>query len=194
MAIESKHGQDLAGLLPPVSYDPNGRWLALSLEVEGRMLDRVSAKAEMLRDAVDVSTGIFIDDWERVCGLTANNKLPFDMRVERVIAKLNQLGGLSIGYITQVASDLGYCIKISEPQPFLAGISRAGDMLWHKDIMWTFFVDVCNPTDDYERFRAGISKSGEPLMGRFKDVVLESLLEEVKPAFSRVWVRYLGDM
>ncbi|MDW0498424.1 DUF2313 domain-containing protein [Mannheimia haemolytica] len=189
-----KHGKALGGLLPPVSYDPNGRWLALSLEVEGRELDRIDARAKTLIDAVDVSTGIFIDDWERVCGLTANSSLPLETRIERVIAKLNQLGGLSIGYITQVAKELGYCIKISEPQPFIAGLSRAGDMLWHKDIMWTFFVDVCNPTDDYKRFRASVSMAGDALMGRYKDPILESLLEEVKPAFSRVWVRYLGDI
>ncbi|MDW0732178.1 DUF2313 domain-containing protein [Mannheimia haemolytica] len=117
VTINSKHGKALGGLLPPVSYDPNGRWLALSLEVEGRELDRIDARAKTLIDAVDVSTGIFIDDWERVCGLTANSSLPLETRIERVIAKL-----------------------------------------------------------------------------RYKDPILESLLEEVKPAFSRVWVRYLGDI
>ncbi|MDW0398583.1 DUF2313 domain-containing protein [Mannheimia haemolytica] len=81
----------MGGLLPPVSYDPNGRWLALSLEVEGRELDRIDARAKTLIDAVDVSTGIFIDDWERVCGLTANSSLPLETRIERVIAKLKWL-------------------------------------------------------------------------------------------------------
>ncbi|MDW0427632.1 DUF2313 domain-containing protein [Mannheimia haemolytica] len=89
VTINSKHGKALGGLLPPVSYDPNGRWLALSLEVEGRELDRIDARAKTLIDAVDVSTGIFIDDWERVCGLTANSSLPLETRIERVIAKLN---------------------------------------------------------------------------------------------------------
>ncbi|MDW0668109.1 hypothetical protein P2H55_13620 [Mannheimia haemolytica] len=55
-------------------------------------------------------------------------------------------------------------------------------------------MDICNPTDDYKRFRASVSMAGDALMGRYKDPILESLLEEVKPAFSRVWVRYLGDI
>ncbi|WP_345832037.1 hypothetical protein [Mannheimia haemolytica] len=56
-------------------------------------------------------------------------------------------------------------------------------MLWHKDIMWTFLWMFCSPTDDYKRFRASVSMAGDALMGRYKDPILESLLEEVKPAF-----------
>ncbi|OOH87328.1 phage tail protein [Pasteurellaceae bacterium 15-036681] len=180
MAIESKHGQALAGLLPPVSYDPNGRWLALSLEVEGRTLDRVSAKAEMLRDAVDVETGIFIDDWERVCGLTANSKLDLDTRVQRVIAKLNQLGGLSIGYLLEQAKVLGYNFKIHEPEPFRCGINRCGDRLWDKDVIWMFFVDFNRSDSADADYPAPIIKTPEDL---------KLLLDEIKPAFTRYWVR-----
>lgn len=180
VAINSKHGKALGGLLPPVSYDPNGRWLALSLEAEGRELDRIDARAKTLTDAVDVSSGIFIDDWERVCGLTANSSLPLDTRIERVIAKLNQLGGLSIGYLSEQAKALGYEFKIHEPEPFRCGINRCGDRLWDKDVIWMFFVDFNRTENTAPYLPAPIIKTPE---------ALKMLLDEIKPAFTRYWVR-----
>ncbi|MCW9699707.1 putative phage tail protein [Avibacterium sp. 20-129] len=179
VTVNSKHGKALGGLLPPVSYDPNGRWLALSLEVEGRELDRIDTRAKTLTDAVDVSSGIFIDDWERVCGLTANKLLPIDARIERVIAKLNQLGGLSIGYLMEQAKALGYEFKIYEPEPFRCGINCCGDRLWDKDVIWMFFVDF-NRNDNTNPDFAPLINTPE---------TLKLLLDEIKPAFTRYWVR-----
>ncbi|QGM80653.1 YmfQ family protein [Otariodibacter oris] len=190
--MSSIHARSLIKLLPPVSYNISGDNIHQSLEVDGRALDVSFLSAKKTLDGLNPLTGVFISEWERVLGIK-NNTQSIEVRIDRVIAKLNDLGGLSIEYITKKAAELGYDIEIKEPTPFISGVSHAGDMLWHKDIIWTFFVNVNTQTDSYKRFRAGISQAGDALMGRFFDPVLELLLEELKPAFSRCWIRYLGE-
>ncbi|MDD6911410.1 YmfQ family protein [Actinobacillus minor] len=189
----SKYKETLSHLLPPVSYRSQGEQLYRSLLIDGLQLDRVELSANRLFSGLNIFSGMLINDWERVCGLNKNRDKPLSERISAVVTKLNEKGSLSIPYIIKKAKELGYDIQIHEPQPFIAGVSRVGDMLWDRDIIWSFFVDVHTVTDNYERFRSSLSKTGDSLMGRFFDPVLETLLDEIKPAHSRCWIRYLGD-
>lgn len=187
----SGHAGLLARLLPPVSYDPNGRHLVASLTAEGRVLDAAGASA---RRAAGGVTPFFAEsllpDWERVCGLTPPADAPYQQRLQAVQAKLAETGGLSIPYFTRLAAGLGYRITIDEPEPFRAGISRAGDVLWTPDILWVWRVRVrgADGVRIYP-FRAGVSVASERLTA-FSDPVIEAVLRDLKPAHTFVYFAY----
>ncbi len=83
-------------------------------------------RAKTLIDAVS-GKGIFIDDWERVCGLTANKKLTTAERIERVITKAESVGWI-VDRLYHSSGQRAWILHQSgEPQPFIAGLSRAGD-------------------------------------------------------------------
>ncbi|THA20644.1 DUF2313 domain-containing protein, partial [Histophilus somni] len=80
--------------------------------------DRLQDSAEQIANVINpITSGQMLIDWERVLGITNVDK-PYQQRVLTVIAKINEIGGLSIPYFTQLAQFAGYHIKIVEPQPF----------------------------------------------------------------------------
>jgi hypothetical protein len=101
-------------------------------------------------------------------------KVRHQQRQQRVLAKLAEVGGLSIPYFIQLASNLGYIITIDEPQPFRAGVNRAGDRLWVEDIIWVWRVNIQNSGTQSYRFRSGSSAAGERLT-TFGDPVIEEV-------------------
>ncbi|MCG9021630.1 DUF2313 domain-containing protein [Laribacter hongkongensis] len=187
----SGHAGLLARLLPPVSYDPNGRHLVAGLTAEGRVLDAAEASA---RRAAGGVTPFFAEsllpDWERVCGVTPPAGAPYQQRLQAVQAKLAETGGLSIPYFTRLAAGLGYRIAIDEPGPFRAGISRAEDVLWTPDILWVWRVRIrgADSVRIYP-FRAGVSVASERLTA-FSDPVIEAVLHDLKPAHTFVYFAY----
>ncbi|MCG9033358.1 YmfQ family protein [Laribacter hongkongensis] len=186
----SGHAGLLARLLPPVSYDPNGRHLVAGLTAEGRALDAAEASA---RRAAGGVTPFFAEnllpDWERVCGLTPPAGAPYQQRLQAVQAKLAETGGLSIPYFVRLAAGMGYQITINEPQPFRAGVNRAGDQLWTADILWVWQVVVHSGTARAFRFQAGQSAAGERLTS-FGNPVIESMFNDLKPAHTFVYFAY----
>jgi uncharacterized protein YmfQ (DUF2313 family) len=106
-----------------------------------------------------------------------------------VLAKLAETGGLSIPYFTRLAAGMGYRVTINEPQPFRAGINRAGEQLWVADILWVWQVVVHGDTTQTYRFQAGMSAAGERLTA-FGDQVIESVFNDLKPADTFVYFAY----
>ncbi|KQB50893.1 phage tail protein, partial [Neisseria meningitidis] len=110
-------------------------------------------------------------------------------RVLAVMAKLNETGGLSIPYFVRLAEAAGYQIQIDEPQPFRAGVNRAGDRLAPQEIMWVWHVNVRGGNNRITRFRAGISAAGDRLTD-YSDAVIESLFNRLKPAHTAIRFTY----
>lgn len=193
------HAGLLALLLPPVSYAaqqiplgdaPSGASLQAELAAEGKALDAALASADRAQGAV---TPFFAEqllpDWERVCGITPPANAAYQQRLQAVLAKLAETGGLSIPYFVRLAAGLGYRVSINEPQPFRAGVNRAGDTLWVPDILWVWQVLVHGGSALAYRFQAGLSAAGERLTA-FGDPVLEAVFNDLKPAHTYVYFAY----
>ncbi|WP_423197460.1 Phage tail protein [Cupriavidus sp. H19C3] len=185
-----KHAELLALLLPPESYAPREFPLAQELAAEGNTLD--AAMASVTRAAGGITpffAGQLLPDWERVCGIAPSANASYQERLQIVLAKLAETGGLSIPYFKRLAAGMGYEIQIEEPQPFRAGINRAGDQLWTPAIIWVWQVIVRSGVVREYRFRAGQSAAGEPLTS-FGDPVIESVFQDLKPAHTFVYFAY----
>lgn len=185
------HAGLLARLLPPVSYAPAAPQLAAQLAAEGRGLDAAQHSASRVAAAV---TPYFAEqllpDWERVCGMTPSAGAGYQQRLQAVLAKLAETGGLSIAYFTRLAAGLGYRITITEPQPFQAGMGRAGDCLELPEVVFVWRVDVAGDTRLFP-FVAGLGSAGDALT-TFGEPVIESLFHDLKPAHTFVYFTYQG--
>lgn len=180
----------LALLLPPVAYDTQQPNLKAELQAEGNVFDKVKQSSEtVVRSVTPFYATSLLPDWERVLALTPPAGATYQQRQQRVLAKLAEVGGLSIPYFIQLASTLGYVITIDEPQPFRAGVNRAGDRLWVEDIIWVWRVNVQNSGTQVYRFRAGSSAAGERLTS-FGDPVIEEVFNDLKPAFTFCYFSY----
>ena len=186
------HADLLALLLPPVSYTPSAPTLAGELAAEGQALDAAQRSANRVTAAV---TPYFAEqllpDWERVCGITPPAGAGYQQRLQAVLAKLAETGGLSIPYFTRLAEGMGYRITIREPQPLRAGTGRAGDIVWVPDIIWVWQVIVQGNNERRFWLRAGQSAAGERLTV-FGDPVLEATVADLKPAHTFVYFAYQG--
>lgn len=185
------HADLLATLLPPVSYTPTATVLASELAAEGQALDVAQRNADRVTAAV---TPYFAEqllpDWERVCGITPPAGAGYQQRLQAVLAKLAETGGLSIRYFTQLAAAVGYSVTITEPQPFQAGISQAGDSIELPDVVFVWRVDVAGGTQLFA-FAAGLGSAGDALT-TFGEPVIESLFNDLKPAHTFVYFTYQG--
>ncbi|WP_054285958.1 YmfQ family protein [Gulbenkiania mobilis] len=185
------HAELLALLLPPVSYAPSGATLQAELTSEGKALDTALGSADRAQSAI---TPFFAEqllpDWERICGITPSADGSYQQRLQAVLAKLAETGGLSISYFKRLAASLGYTITIVELEPFRAGLNRAGDPLWVEDIQWVWQVVVASQSRSY-LFRAAQSVAGERLTS-FGDPVIESVISDLKPAHTFVYFAYQG--
>lgn len=184
------HAKLLALLLPPESYAPApGSQLHTELAAEAATLDAAQTSANNAAQAVTpYFAAELLTDWERVCGITPPAGAPYQQRLQAVLAKLAETGGLSIPYFTRLAESMGYSISITELAPFCAGVNRAGDPIHDPDVQWCWRVDVSGQSVSYA-FHAGISRAGEPLLA-FGDAVLETVLNELKPAHTFVYFTY----
>lgn len=187
------HAELLASLLPPVSYSPADRRIAAELRAEGNALDAAQANADrLLAGITPAGAGEMVTDWERLLAVTPRAGASQQERVDAVVAKLAETGGLSIPYFKELAAKLGYTIDIVEPQYAQAGVSHAGDAMWVTDIIWVWQVVVSgSPVIAYQA-RAGTASAGDPITS-FGDPVLETVFNDLKPAFTFVYFKYLGN-
>lgn len=181
----------LAALLPPGSYEPNAPRLNAQLQAEGRALDVARAAAGGVADAITpYLAGDRIVDWERVLGLTPIGG--YQQRLDAVLAKLAETGGLSIRYFTELAARMGYSITIDELQPFWVDYSRVDeDRLYNEDVIWVWRVNISG--GDGVRvypFFVDASCVGDRLLS-FGDPVIEAVFEDLKPAHTFVYFAYL---
>lgn len=185
------HRQLLARLLPPRSYDVHGVALAAELSAEGETLDRAQQSAGRVLDSVTPFDAVdTLPDWERVCGLTAAEGANRQQRLEAVLAKLQELGGLSIPYFKRLAARLGYQIEITEFEPFYLDYSRLDqDILYEPDVTWVWQVHVKGGHVRAFPFLLDMSSVDELLLS-FSDVVIESYMIDLKPAHTVVVFDY----
>lgn len=177
-------------LLPPVSYDPNGKYLSAELAAEANLMDTVKASsARVLASITPFFSSVTLRDWERVYGIVPRQGATQQERRENVLAKMAATGGLSIPYFTKLAASMGYLITITEPRAFQAGVNRCGDRLYIEDIRWVWQVNVWNSKTPKYHFRAGASAAGERLLA-FGESQLESTFEDLKPAFTYCYFVY----
>lgn len=180
----------LSLLLPPGAYDSEQPRLSAELTAEAATFDATATTAAIALNAVTpFYAQTLLSDWERVLELIPAAGATYQQRLQRVLAKLAEVGGLSIPYFVQLAGRLGYTITIDEPQPFRAGVNRAGDRLWVADIIWVWRVNVQNSGTQVYRFRAGSSAAGEHLTS-FGDPVIEEIFRDLKPAHTFCYFAY----
>ncbi|WP_028535618.1 YmfQ family protein [Paludibacterium yongneupense] len=185
-----KHADLLPLLMPPVSYDRAADALIAQLSAEGSALDAAMQSAITVLDAITpYGAGAMLPDWERVLGLTPAAGATTQQRIDAAVAKVAQVGGLSIPYFTQLAAQLGYTIAIAEPQPARAGTSRAGDAMWITDIIWVWQVNVSGTALVRYQASAGTASAGDPITS-YQDPVIEQVLNDLKPAFTYVQFTY----
>ncbi|MCO6512851.1 MAG: YmfQ family protein [Snodgrassella sp.] len=179
----------LLGLLPPVAYNRTAPAVRNAAIIDGNCLDEIQNAARRKLGVIDPRTsGNYIARWEELLNLDSSGKNG-QQRILAVITKINETGGLSIPYFMQMAASIGYDITITEPQPFRAGVNRAGDKLAREDIMWVWWVNIRNADSRATRFRAGMSTAGDRLTA-YGDVIIESVLKELKPAFTDIRFTY----
>ncbi|EOV4603874.1 phage tail protein, partial [Escherichia coli] len=57
-------------MLPPVSYDPNGKYISAELNAEAAIMDEVKASAaRVLASVTPFYASMTLSDWERVYGV-----------------------------------------------------------------------------------------------------------------------------
>lgn len=186
------HSELLSLLLPPDAYDPRGHFISAELTAEGSALDHALDYADQVAGTVTpYFAGALLVDWERLVGITPDIAKPALARIQAVVAKIRETGGLSISYFTSLAASMGYTITIVEPQPFRAGTSRAGDVLYgYPDILWQWRIEVHAASVPQYPFRAGTSCAGESLLA-FGDPIIEAVFQDLKPAHTYCYFAYL---
>lgn len=133
----------LRTLLPPVAYDPAGRVIGAVIDAEAAALQEAMERAQTVEHAMHPATaGDAIADWERVLGLRPLPSASAAERVQAVLAKLGELGGLSIPYFVRLAAAAGYAITIIEPKPWRVGHSHLDEPLYLEDVLFVWQVRI----------------------------------------------------
>ncbi|MGL5344860.1 MAG: YmfQ family protein [Plesiomonas sp.] len=187
-----KHEALLLALLPPRSYAREGQHLRAELGAEGAIFDGVRQRSDNVLNAVTpFYAHDLLPDWERVLDVTHENEDTYQQRLNRVLTKIAETGGLSIPYFKRLASSMGYHITIDELDAFRAGRNRAGDTIYSPDVIWIWRVNVFGSKVQTYRFRAGASTAGERL-SYFADTVIETVFNDLKPAHTFCYFTYQG--
>lgn len=152
-----------------------GGALETDFVLEGAQLDDVSeSAAELLLEKFPNTAALTINDWERICGLSAAASETLQARRDAVVTKLRSAGGLSRAYFINLAANMGYTITIDEP------FATEGPHVWR--------ITVADQPI-YE-FYADQSCAEELLLDWSTSTALEGLFNELKPAHSRLIIAY----
>lgn len=180
-------------LLPHGVYaEDAGSLNVKDLAVAAAALDRAQANADdFTEDEIyPDKTDELLDEWERVYGITSDTDIPWQARIDNLMASVRAVGGQTKGYFIDLAARLGYTISIEEFEPFMAGWSEAGDTLYTDDAVYCWLTNVADSGIKSYFFEAGISCAGDEL-GWSSDTSLESLFNRLKPAHTLVEFAYL---
>ncbi|PWD86220.1 YmfQ family protein [Ignatzschineria cameli] len=181
---EQAYLERLQSLLPPVSYDRNGEQMVPTLTVEARLFNRINAHGQRVLNAITPhDSNELIADWERMLGIPIDFEENYQFRVNRVLQKLAEVGGLSIPYFINLAKKLGYEITIIEGDDYIfrSGENRVGDRIGRLDQMWVWYVNVQSSYTEQYYFRAGSARAGERLL-TIRDPIIEEIFNDLKPA------------
>jgi uncharacterized protein YmfQ (DUF2313 family) len=133
--------------------------------VEGAALDRAfDDAAALLADMFGDSSTTLLSAWERLLGLGGDGGGPLSDRRTAIVAKLNELGGLSREYYIDYAARLGWTITITEPEPNVWQVNGAS-----------------GPVGPPRYFRAGSAAAGDRLLS-FAVSPLSTIFDDIKPA------------
>lgn len=180
----------LALLLPTVAYDTHQPHINAELTAEGNAFNTTYLLSESVLKAVTpIYAASLLTDWERVLGIGSTTDMTYQQRLENVLVKIAETGGLSIPYFQKLAFRLGYSIEIIEPSAFHVGINRCGDRLMVEGTMWTWGVVITGLKIKPYYFRTGSSAVGERL-SVFTDAVIESIFNDLKPAHTFCYFIY----
>lgn len=183
------HQHLLAQLLPPVSYDTQAIHIRAELFAEGTCLDKSMLAANSVSDGIaPYRSGQLISDWERVLGLV-NEQKSYQERVNAVLFKIAETGGLSIPYFISLGEQLGYKLSIVEHTPFYADIHGVGDAVYINEAMYIWQVLIKGVNSCTTLFRASASAANERLMS-FGDPIIETVFNNLKPAHTFVYFAY----
>lgn len=189
------HAALLDRLLPPLSYNPAAPGVALSLEAEGRELDRVLAdSAKALGALSPFARHEWLEDWERVYGLPgecARGEQSLQARIKLLAIAFQERSGISLPWLRRYALLVGYEAGIREYTPFRAGRSRAGHQLTNGD--WIYAITLYAASERPREFRAGRSRAGEALRV-WGDSLLECVINKYKPAHAVAHVAYVTEV
>lgn len=184
----------LASLLPPVAYDSSQPVIAAELSADGKAFDDAYLSADnALNGVTPYFSADLIQDWERVLAITPETDSGYQQRLDAVLLKLSETGGLSIPYFIRLAESIGYTITIDELQPFRAGTSRCGEILYIPDIIFTWRVNIYGLDVPVYYFNAGSARAGDRLM-TMGDRVIENTFNELKPAHTLCFFRYASEI
>lgn len=185
------HRDLLAALLPPVSYDAAAPSVELSLQMEGRELDRVQADGARVLGALRPFVWQqWLPDWERVYGLPgpcAKGDQLLQVRMALLALAFQERGGISRRWLKRYALLAGYEVDIAGFRPFRAGHSQAGDPLTNGP--WIFAFQVTATGDVACVFKAGQSPAGDALR-HWGDPILECVIAWRKPAHAIAIISY----
>ncbi|HCP8498029.1 TPA: DUF2313 domain-containing protein [Escherichia coli] len=177
-------------MLPPVSYDPNGKYISAELVAEANVMEAVKASAaRVLAQITPLQSSMTLSDWERVYDVAPREGATQQERRQNILVKMAATGGLSIPYFKNLAASLGYTITITEPRAFRTGVNRCGDRLFIPEMRWVWQVNVIGAKTPVYRFRTGASATGEPLTA-FGESILENTFKDLKPAFTDCYFTY----
>lgn len=157
------HAELLKISLPPVTYDPKAKHLAIELDAEGKALDRALENARIVREGVVPNAGPLLEDWERVLGLpspcSAALGLTRNQRLNAVKAKINEGGTFNKAKAIELAAALGYSIVIEEHRAREYRRARFGGLYGGRD--WNFVWDVISTNNTIFSRKIGSGRYGE---------------------------------
>jgi len=116
------------------------------MQVEGSQLDSALMQTESLtKEFFSATATNTLEQWEREYAIPASPEKTIEDRRMAINARMLERAGMSTRYFVDVAWALGYEIEITEsPQPFRAGISKAGDRVYAPGVLWEWTVLVVN--------------------------------------------------
>lgn len=84
-------------MLPPVSYDLNGKYISAELTAEANVMEAVKASAaRVLAQITPLQASMTLSDWERVYGVVPREGATQQERRQNILVKMAATGGLSI--------------------------------------------------------------------------------------------------
>lgn len=157
---------------------------------------RIDARVTDLRNEADPRNALeMLVDWEIFTDLpdtcSTGVAATIEERRAAVQTKMLATGGASEAYFRSICETLGYQVEIDRFRPFVAGISRCGDVLnGPQSVRHTWRVRVLGPRVTY--FRTGQSQCGDLLGKIARATDLECKLNRLKQAHTRLIVAYQG--
>ncbi len=141
--------EQLQALLPPVSYDPEGKVLLAQLTAEGTALGDALKDLKAVENALfPKSAGDYIADWEQTYNLTPAAGASQEERVRAVEAAMADLGGQSIPYFIRLATLYGVAATVEMFRIPVVGLLNTGDPIYSGN--WPFTWRIKAPLSAFE--------------------------------------------